>query len=215
MKTLKCVFILFAFVAVTFIGCSDQSQSPIAPNSNDNTVTSLMKPGSGALIIRHDEAIWWGFINEDGLMLILGINDVEKVCAGTGGIDLMNIKDIYLPPGDIDLSRLVAHQQGNDYTAMVWQVDTWPADLCDFLNTETPLAIGKAKLIYNDNDYYAWLQDNKNSNAFGYKANGTLIGVDLKTYKLNLLYQIVWDGVDGTKKYKETFKLQLTPTEKK
>ena len=214
MKTLKSVFVLLAFVAVTFLGCSDQSQSPIAPNANDNTVTSLMKPGSGAFIIKHDEEIWWWFINDTGLMIILGINDVAEFCDGTGGIDLMSIRDIYLPNADPNLRRLVAHQHGNNYTARAWQVDAPPAyeDLCDFLNNQTPLAIGTAKLIYNDNDYYAWLQDNNNVNAFGYKANGTLTGVDLKVYKLNLLYKIVWDP-DGTK-FNENFKLQLTPTGK-
>jgi len=31
MKTLKCVLVLFAFVGLLLVGCSDQSQSPITP----------------------------------------------------------------------------------------------------------------------------------------------------------------------------------------
>jgi hypothetical protein len=31
MKTLKCVIVLFAFVGLTLVGCSDKSQSPVTP----------------------------------------------------------------------------------------------------------------------------------------------------------------------------------------
>ena len=31
MKALKCVLVLFAFVGLMLVGCSDQSQSPVSP----------------------------------------------------------------------------------------------------------------------------------------------------------------------------------------
>jgi len=215
MKTFLSICFLVAFVGLMLIGCSDKSISPIETTGvNDNPVV-LQKgsSGNGALIIRHGEEIWWGFINDDGLMLILGINDIESACAGLGGIDVMQIKDIYLPNADPDLRRLVAIQRGKDFAAMVWQVNAWPDDLCGFLHSEVPFATGTANLTYTDNDFYAWAQDNQNANSFGYKANGTLLGQSGGMYKLNLVYRIIWDNIEYNH-YNEVFKVQLTPTGK-
>src|SRR3990170_1686620 len=41
MKTLKCVLVLFAFVGLLLLGCSDQLQSPVSP-----TDQSVQAPGS-------------------------------------------------------------------------------------------------------------------------------------------------------------------------
>jgi hypothetical protein len=46
MKTLKCVIVLLAFVGLLFVGCSEQSQSPVAPTdqiSNQPVQGSLEK----------------------------------------------------------------------------------------------------------------------------------------------------------------------------
>ena len=44
MKTLKCVLVLFAFVGLTLVGCSDESQSPVAPTDQSiQSPTSLQK----------------------------------------------------------------------------------------------------------------------------------------------------------------------------
>jgi hypothetical protein len=83
--------------------------------------------------------------------------------------------------------------------------------LCVFRNSNQPLARGTAHLVNTDNDYYALPQDNKDHNAFGVKAEGTLNGPDGHVYALNLVYRAVWDGVDVAS-VKEVLKIQLTPT---
>jgi len=219
MKTLKSVFVLLAFVAVTFLGCSDKSQSPIAPSANDDAVTSLMKAsGSGAWIFRYEDvfATWW-IDEESGLVIALGVNDISLLCSGGGGRDTANIKDILLPNTDPDLRRWIQQVKGQDLTAMVWRPDPWPSEFTDFCSfydlVGEPMAIGTAKVSSKDNDVLAWMQDNKNSNAFGYKANGTLKDLNGKVYKLNFVYRSRWDGVDFTSA-NVVFKIQLTPTGK-
>lgn len=216
MKTFLSFCFLLAFVGLIIIGCSDKSITPIETTGiNDNPVVLQKETGPGAWIIRHDEEMAWGFYdNETGLMLLLGVNDFDIFCNNpVGGADIISIKDIYLPNADPNLRRLIALQKGTDFTAIVWQTDSWPSDFCGFINSESPLATGTAKVIYTDNDFYAWAQDNPNSNSFSYKANGTLVGQDGKVYKLNLVDHVIWDG-DDYSKYKEVLKLQLTPTGK-
>lgn len=44
MKALKCVLVLFSFVGLMLVGCSDQSQSPVSPNDQSlKSPTSLQK----------------------------------------------------------------------------------------------------------------------------------------------------------------------------
>jgi len=44
MKALKCVLVLFSFVGLMLVGCSDESQSPVAPSDQAiQTPTSLQK----------------------------------------------------------------------------------------------------------------------------------------------------------------------------
>ena len=45
MKTLKCLFVLFAFIGLLFIGCSEKSQ-PIAPPDQTATQQTLNKVSS-------------------------------------------------------------------------------------------------------------------------------------------------------------------------
>ena len=73
------------------------------------------------------------------------------------------------------------------------------------------MATGTASFSIRDNDLLAWAQLNNNSNAFGYKANGTLYSQNGQKYKLNLVYSAIWDGDEGAN-FHDVFKLQLTPT---
>jgi hypothetical protein len=212
MKTFY-AFVILTFIGLLFIGCSDKSIAPVETTGENNNNAVLQKVDEhGAMIIRHDEEMWWGFIDEQaGLMLILGVNDIENACAGTGGLDIINIKDIYLPNTDPDLRRLVALQKGKDFDAMVWETNAWPEDLCGFLDSELPLATGTANLIYTDNDFFAYLYNHSNTNSFGNKANGTLFDQSGQKYKLNLVYRIIWDNIEYNH-YNEVFKVQLTRT---
>ncbi|MCL5030388.1 MAG: hypothetical protein M1480_15360 [Bacteroidetes bacterium] len=221
MKTIYSVVMLIAFIGLLIIGCSDKSNSPVESSATNYNTVSLQKgsAGSGAWVIRYESnTAFWFNDPESELVLTLGVNDISSLCSGAGGLDMFAFKDIYLPNADSNLRRIVEQMKGKDITAMIWQPDPWPSSFtsfCNFYNNFGPaMATGTVNFIYTDNDVYAWAQDNKNSNAFGYKANGTLMSQDGQVYKLNFVYRGVWDGVDLAT-YKETFKIQLTVTGKK
>jgi hypothetical protein len=217
MKTLSLVLLLMASMAFVLLGCSDSS-APIVASSDaqHNASASLLKTsGPGAWIYRFEAMYWYEYFDANtGLLLTLGVNDLDLLCALEGeGMDVFNIHDLYLPNSDPELRRNVSQAKGSDVIAFVWRADAFPEHLCVFRNNNEPLAIGTAHLVSTDNDYYAPYQDNKNSNAFGVKAEGTLKGPDGQAYKLNLVYRGLWDGVDPAS-YKEVLKIQLTPTGK-
>lgn len=213
MKTTKILFALIVLTGLLFIGCSDRSISPVQSNISADNSVSLQKGSSesGAWIVRYEASEWYyAFFDQDaGLFLTLGINDISKFCNYEGGFDVDNVKEIYLPNTDPDLRRMIDHEKA-DYTAMIWQTESLPADYRDFICNHEPMATGIVNFSARDNDYYAWLQDNKNSDSYGFKANGTLKGQDGMIYKLNLVYQFMWHGVIGGGN-NEVFKLQLTP----
>ncbi len=221
MKTIYSVVMLIAFTVLLIIGCSDKSNSPVASSATNYNTVPLQKGSaeSGAWVIRYESniALWFND-PESGLVLTLGINDISSLCSGRGGRDMFAFKDIYLPNADTNLRRIAEQMKGKDITAMIWRPVPWPftfSSFCSFYkNYGSPMAIGTVNFIYTDNDILAWAQDNKNSNAFGYKANGTLTNQDGQVYKLNFVYRGVWDGVDMAT-YKEIFKIQLTLTGKK
>jgi len=220
MKTILRAVVLLTFIGLLIIGCSDKSISPVQSTSaTDNPVVLQKETGPGAWIIRDEfNGAFWFADQESGLVLELGITDPWLRCSEGDHFETFEFKDIYLPNADPELRRIVEQIKGEDLTAMIWQPDPWPSEFttfCNFLATAgDPLAVGTANFMYIDNDVIAYDQDNKNHNAFGYKANGTLYGPDGKKYKLNLVERGVWDGVDLAT-YKETFKIQLTQTGKK
>ena len=63
MKTLKCVIVLFAFVGLSLVGCSEKSQSPVTPIDQGSlekvtttdytatiTIVGLVEPGSEKIV---------------------------------------------------------------------------------------------------------------------------------------------------------------------
>jgi hypothetical protein len=215
MKILSLALLLMASMAFVLLGCSDNSAPIVAPTSTGgNPATSLMKAsGSGAWVIRSiTYDYWYGFLDANsGLVISLGINDYPALCTGDGGTNAFNLKDAFLPNADPDLRRIVEKVKAGDVAVYVWDANLWQGHFCWLYRDFTPIAVGTAHLVNTDNDLIAYLQDNKNSNAFGVKAEGTLNSPNGQIhYKLNFLYRFVWDP-DGTK-YNETFKIQLTPT---
>jgi hypothetical protein len=215
MKTFLGVCFLVAFIGLLIIGCSDKSTSPVQTTGvNDNPVVLQKDTGPGAWIYRYEGSWYYVFFDEEaGLILTLGLNDIEKNCAGEGGYDVINVKDLYLPNADPDLRRIITQEKA-DVTAIVWQADAFPGwDFwCDFILNNEPFARGIVNYSYKDNDYFAWAQDNSNTNSFGYKANGTLKG-NGKVYKLNFNYRFIWDPSKNIN-LNEVFNIKLTPTGK-
>jgi hypothetical protein len=219
MKTFNRTFVLVAFIGLICIGCSDKSITPVeTTGANNNPVTLQKDTGPGAWIIK-DEFYggYWFTDQESGLVLVIGLSDPWLRCSEGDHFELFEFKDIYLPNTDPDLRRIVEQIKGNNLTAFIWHPDPWPIEFttfCNFLATAgDPLAVGTASISYKDNDVFAYEQDNKNHNAYGFKANGTLLSPDGKKYQLNLVWNSLWDGEDGNS-YKEVYKIQLTPTGK-
>jgi hypothetical protein len=216
MKTISCLLLLIVSMAFVLSGCSDSSAPVIASTSvSDLPATPLMKSSaSGAYIDRYDMTLYvYWFIDESGLLVTFGVNDVEAFCARTGGKDTFSFKDLYLPNVDPDLRRQLEQIEGRGVTALAFQVVPDPTkDLRGYICGMEPIAVGTADFRLEDNDVLAWMQDNKNSNAFGYKANGILVAPDGQKLTLNVVYRYVWDP--GTTRYNEVFRLQVTPTGK-
>jgi hypothetical protein len=214
MKILSLAFLVMASIAFVLLGCSDNSVPIVTPTSiGDNTTASLMKEsGPGAWVFKYDYNIGWWFLDENGLLLTLGINDLSKYCDRQPPyFDEFAFKDIYLPNADPELRRIMEQANGGDVAALLFQVDLLPPEtpLRSYICGKTPIFFGTASFIYTDNDAIAYLQDNENANAFGYKAHGILTGLNGHPYNLNLVYRAVWNP-DGKNSH-EVFKIQLTP----
>lgn len=217
MKTFY-AFVLLIFISLLFIGCSDKSISPVETTGvNDNAVVLQKETGPGAWIIKYEnEGAFWFEDEETGLVLTLGLNDPWIFCTDFIG-ETFSFRDLFLPNADPELRRILERMKEKDITAKVWQVDPWPTDydsFCTFFGPITPfepMATGTASFSIRDNDLLAWAQPNNNSNAFGYKANGTLYSQSGQKYKLNLVYHAIWDGDDFVT-FHDFFKLRLTPT---
>ena len=73
------------------------------------------------------------------------------------------------------------------------------------------VASGEGKLVYTDNDYYAFFQDRNSSNAFGFRATGKVVDSDGGRWHFNGMVHQVWDGEDfATLKATEQFNLKPT-----
>ena len=203
MNLFKYALLFFAFIGLTFLGCNQKSQSPDQPATNDaQNVTPLLKTsGSGAWIVRNSAHAVLDFYDANtGLALLLGVNDIPDFCSHTGGVDVINIKEVILPNADPALRRVLAKIKDNLY-ARIWKVDSKPSDnICSFINTVPSTAEGTVNLKYNDNDFNGL----EHHNTFGYRANGKLQGQDGQLYHLTLTTRVTWDGVDpSTLKYTE------------
>ncbi len=215
MKTFFSFLVLVTFLALLMIGCTDKSVQPSA-SSSVNKQTTLQKDntGNGAWLYRYETEIAYMFSDEASKNVILiGFTDPKALCTG-GDYEIFPVKDIYLPNTDPDLRRLIEQVKNKDVSIYVFHIDPWTQDWCEFLSTTgDTLCWGTGKFAYQDNDVYAWFQENPNVNSFGYKANATLYNKDGQKYMLNFVYKTVWDGVDVSTE-KVTFKLQVNPVGK-
>ena len=207
MKTLLSAIAFLAFIGILFLGCSDKTTQPV---ESSNLTLQKVGNGEGAGIVRYEQENAFGFIDYDEhLIIVLGINDMQNFCNGTGGMDIFKFKELLLPNADPELRRMVMSIKAFDVTASVYQADEWPEYFCDFTLSHQPIAVGPANFNYTDNDVNAWWQDNPNANAFGYKANGSLVGPTGQRYNFNFFYRVAWDGVETI--YVENVNIHLVP----
>jgi len=104
MKTLKCVIVLFAFVGLSLVGCSEKSQSPVTPIDQGSlekvtttdytatiTIVGLVDPGSekivGQNLIVKDRVVVTRYESENSLVngnLLITINFRFNLNTGEG-----------------------------------------------------------------------------------------------------------------------------------
>ncbi len=207
MKTLLSTIALLAFIGILFLSCSDKTTQPV---ESSNLTFQKVGNGEGAGILRYELENAYGFIDYDEhLILVLGLNDVQNFCNGTGGMDVFKFKELLLPNVDPELRRLMMQIKAGDITALIYQADEWPEYFCDFALNNEPIAVGSANFMYTDNDFNAWWQEHPNRNPFGYKANGSLIGPNGQEYNFNFFDRVIWDW-DGSK-FTENVRIHLVP----
>jgi len=218
MKALSALLLLAACMAFVLVGCSDNSGPVVTPSSSaEHVVPPLGKTdGPGAWVYTYGMSTFAFFLDPNsGWFLLLGVNDGSDLCSGEGGLDNFSFSEIYLPNADaIEFRRDIAKLVGRNLTAMAWRRTLPPGPLCAFLQANPPDATGIANFMFVNNDYYADVQDNPNSNAWGCKANGTLKAPDGQVYQVNLVLRVSSDGADGLQHFTNVYKVQITPTGK-
>jgi len=214
MKILSVALLLLASLAFVLLGCSDNSAPVVASASNsDNPPTSLMKTSeSGASIVKFDTYWRYQFLDETGLLVTVGINNLDNFCSNTPPYtEEFSVKQIFLPTADPDLIRVMQWIVGTDVTAMAFQVVPGSStNLRGYICGKEPMAVGTVRVVRKDNDASGLSQGDPNAKAFGYKVNGTLEGPEGQKYQLNLTWRIVYHGGDNPNS-KEHLKIQLTP----
>jgi len=215
MKALSALLLLTACMAFVLVGCSDNSGPVVTPTSSAEQLVPLLgkTEGPGAWVYTYGIKTFAFFLDPNsGWFLLLGVNDGSDLCTGADGLDMFSISEISLPNADaIEFRRSILKFGGRDLTAMAWRRISPPGPLCAFLQANPPDATGIAKFMFNNNDYYADVQDNPNSNAWGAKANGTLKAPDGQVYQVNLLLRVSWDGADASQHQTIVYKVQMTP----
>ncbi len=189
--TILCAILIGALFTV---GCNEQ-KVPVSMSENTLvTPASLAKgppPTSGPIVIRSQTLFAVFFVDLDkGISASIGADPVE-FCSGIIDFDIVELQEISVPE---DANRLIDLVKGSNVTASVWPFTTFDCDL--FANT-TPLATGTVKLVNTDNDLLIFLNpDHKNSNAFGFTAQGRLNRPDGTKASFNAVSKCVWDGDD-------------------
>ena len=147
-------------------------------------------PQAGAVVKTEAPFVWFLVDTVSGLQVHFG-RDIVSFCQGTGGNnDLLNITVITNPQEALRQLRKVR----GDVKTSVW---TAGPNTCARYATETPLATGMSYFRGTDNDVAPFNRpDPKNTNAFGFMANGKLAGVDGSSLNFQATYRGTWDGSD-------------------
>ena len=211
MQTLARFFGIIVLSFAIFSGCNEQT--PTA-NSVEIEQSLLKPPASSGVVIRIQDTFIEGWYDaKSGLVVAFGAEDIGSLLCGNGSdLDLFDLQMI-TSPSNPDGDRIISKLTGDDINVAVWSGDGFPApaDYCNFFSNQ-PVASGKAKVSYKDNDLFGAFGGN--TNAVNFSVNGKVMDADGKSFNLNAFYHLAWDGPDGTKLNFNT-KVQLTPTGKK
>ncbi len=220
MKTLSFSLVSSAILSSMLLGCSDNPAPTATPVVSTHSVaTPLAKEsGPGAWVFRYQDQLVQGWVDaQSGIVFLMGVSDVTAFCNSgrTEGIEMADVKDIFLPNADPAFRRLIERAVNKESSILVWDYSLWAGDWCQLFTTYPPKATGVGKLTWSDTDFLADVQPHHNTDVFGWKGNGVLSGVDGKTHTLNFIAKIMWgtNGKDGHFNY--VFNIVYTPGGKK
>jgi len=165
---------------------------------------------SGPNVTRFEDSLV--VINVDtnaGLTAMLGFDPYEA-CQFIFDFDTVAIKQVDIPSAP---ERIVDQFSGY-VRASVWPF-VIPADVvfpawCELIDIYPPLATGMVDINGTDNDLLVFTYVNKNENAFGWNAHGTLYD-DNDGRVFHLTYRAHWggDGDDPDAPFFENTKIKL------
>ena len=140
------------------------AESPTGTESPQFSIADA--PAESGIIVRggFNAAVSW-VDAKSGMRVIIGL-DIVDLCTGPFTFDFFSFQDLNLPNG-----RIVEIVQGEDIQTSVWGF--LPFD-CGQFTTVAPLASGLSDMVVTDNDLFGVAPGDKNANAFGFRAHGSL-----------------------------------------
>ena len=145
---------------------------------------------SGPHVYRYQDNYWFWFADSDtGLLAIFGIGDLVEACTGPFEPEEVTVMDNVT---DEESLRIVSRFYG-EVSVTVWEATGLD---CDQFTSELPLAYGTVTFSGNDNDYYAFLPNERsNKNSYSYRANGPVwSSLTGERMRLHLAFHGLWGG---------------------
>lgn len=201
MKTLSFSLLLSAILSFMLLGCSDNPAPTVIPTVSTGSVTTPLakESGPGAWIFRYQDVLFEGWVVPDeGIVFTWGVSDINLLCNSgwLAAAEMVDVKDVLLPNADPTLRRLLDKAINKDATIYVWDISSWEGDWCPTFTKHAPIATGVGKLSWLDTDELADGLGSQNTDVFGWKANGVLLGVDGRTHTLKFTNKIMWKSSD-------------------
>ncbi len=154
-------------LAFTAAACAEQTTAPSVSDAGIDSpvLSSAHAPVAAGVVVRSERQVAVGWTDErNGTFVMIGF-DPAGLCTGSYAFDMAPIQQVYRRDG----SAAFQHLQGTGVQTSVWP---FPSFNCALFTTVAPLARGLSDLVYTDNDYSG--AGPANTNAFGYRAHGTL-----------------------------------------
>jgi hypothetical protein len=166
-----------AFTGVLAIACTDQTVTEPHGVARSSPSTEVSHPTVDFAWIIIDE--------ERGLTAVLGATAEENAAACQSGLFPEQITYLWVDRPDNSVKLLGKEREMG--------VTVWPSpsgDICGELLGLTPLATGRARVMYVDNDA---LLSRDRTNAYGVRAHGTLASPATdEPVKLEVRFHAVW-----------------------
>jgi hypothetical protein len=178
------VLVLSALIA----SCTDQPTATEGPTLDAPSLNFMNNPDNG------NPKVWR---YEDGAFLLIFDSDSPLVAVHTtfpncgGELQPVSVQEIVDNPNDPFSDQVRQLLQADDIN--IYIVDLSASGACFGFGL---VASGTGNLVNTDNDFWAFLHDNPNANAFGFTAQGSLTSPGGAGVRYSGVSKCVWDGDD-------------------